>query len=110
MNFDYKVENGEVTITGIIDDSSNHFLIPKSIKSLPINKVLLDTNKYVIWERYIYKIKYCICGDYIVYNEVYIIDGNYFKSDLMIYYLNINRINCDIPLILPHKISSIYGF
>lgn len=109
-NFEYMVgENGGVIITGIIDDMKDHFIIPKSIGYFPVIKVLLDSNKYVIVKRYVYKVKYRICGDYFIYEKAYIIDGKYYKINLMRYESLSNRIiNGDLPSIVGYQISSKY--
>ena len=43
--FKYKIENNEVTITGIIDKSLEHITIPETIDGLPVIKINYD----VLW-------------------------------------------------------------
>lgn len=109
-NFEYMVgENGGVIITGIIDDTKDHFIIPESIGYFSVIKVLLDTNKYVICNRYLYKVKYRICDDYFICEKAYIIDGKYYKINLTRYESIINRIlNGGFPSIVGYQIDSRY--
>lgn len=88
--FKYKIENNEVTITGIIDKSLEHITIPETIEGYSVTKIdysclLLSrcvslryvndmkiqigvinmiNNKFILWNKKIYVIKHQIGNDY----------------------------------------------
>ena len=92
MNFDYKVENGEVTITGVIDDSLLPSITPFLIDSYPVTKIDININRYVRYDDIVYKLFNNVCADYVVKSGrcYYILNNKRYNSDFTIFYPNSN--------------------
>lgn len=87
-NFEYIVENGRITIIGIIDDSLLPSIIPILIDGHSVCKIDINLNRYVRHGEIIYN----ICDDYIVKSGrcYYILNNKRYNSDFTIFYSNSN--------------------
>jgi hypothetical protein len=102
MNFEYIIENGEVTITGVKDKSLEYYIVPETIEDYPVTNINVNNDQYFLYGDIMYKIYYKIyykIGDDCIINcepVKFIIDNKRYRY---------NFIECDTPFRkLLHKI------